>query len=113
MVVQLLYCLMYAQSIFHLHHLHEFLIFLPAVILYTFPTQVFNVIVVSVLAIYSIMFALNLLKIIVSKKNTNNRFMLKKYMVIFMFCIILSFISSLLEVYFFPNVLKLFISIYS
>lgn len=86
---------------------------LPAVILYTFPTQVFNVIVVSVLAIYSIMFALNLLKIIVSKKNTNNRFMLKKYMVIFMFCIILSFISSLLEVYFFPNVLKLFISIYS
>lgn len=84
---------------------------LLASILYTFPSQVFNIIVIIILSIYSIMFANNLLKIIGSKKG-NNRLMLKKYIVILMFCIMLSFISSLLEVYVFPNILKLVISIY-
>lgn len=83
-----------------------------ATILYTFPSQVLNMIVVMVLSIYSIMFAYNLLQIIVSKKNTNNRLMLKKYLVILMFCVIVSFISSLCEVYLFPNLLKLVISLY-
>ena len=78
---------------------------LPVVFLYVFPVQVFNVLVVGVLTIYSIMFAYNLLRVIVSKK-WNNRLMLKRYL------IILSFISSFLEVYFFPNILKIIISIY-
>ena len=82
-----------------------------ASVLYTFPSQIFNIIVVIILSIYSIMFANNLLHIITSKKG-NNRLMLKKYIVILMFCIILSFLSSLLEVYVFPNILKLIISIY-
>lgn len=83
---------------------------LIAAILYIFPSQVFNVIVVSVLTIYSIMFSHNLLKIIISKKN--NRLMLKKYIIILILCIIISFISSLIEVYIFPNLLKIIISIY-
>ena len=57
------------------------------------------------------MFSSHLFKIVLSKKG-NNRSMLKKYGVILMFCIILSFVSSVLEVYVFPKVLKLFISIY-
>lgn len=80
-------------------------------LLYTFPTQILNIIVVITLSIYSIMFANNLLKIITSKQG-NNQTMLKKYIVILMGCIIISFISSLLEVYLFPNLLKLIISIY-
>lgn len=83
-----------------------------AALLYTFPTQIINIIVISLLSIYSIMFAKNLLQIIISKKNINNRLMLKKYTVILMLCIILSFISSLLEVYIFPNILKLVIKYY-
>jgi len=83
-----------------------------ATILYTFPTQIINIIVISILSIYSLMFAKNLLQIITSKKNTNNRLMLKKYTIILMICIILSFISSLLEVYVFPNILKLVIKYY-
>lgn len=83
-----------------------------ASLVYTFPSQILNIIVISVLSIYSIMFAKNLLQIITSKHNTNNRIMLKKYSVILMFCIILSFISSLLEVYLFPNLLKLIIKYY-
>ncbi|MCI6266084.1 MAG: hypothetical protein MR598_04490 [Erysipelotrichaceae bacterium] len=83
-----------------------------ASVLYTFFSQVFHVLVVIMLSIYSIMFSKNLLYIIGSKKNSNNRLMLKKYIVILMFCIIISFISSIMEVYLFPNVLKLIISLY-
>lgn len=82
-----------------------------AILLYTFPSQIFNVIVVVVLSIYSIMFAKNLFQIILSKKG-NNRFMLKKYLFILMCGIIVSFVSSLLEVYVFPKLLKFVISFY-
>lgn len=81
-------------------------------LLYTFPAQIINIIVISILSIYSIMFSKNLLQIIISKKNTTNRLMLKKYSVILMFCIILSFISSLLEAYLFPQILKLITKYY-
>lgn len=80
-------------------------------LLYTFPVQIINIIVVMVLSIYSIMFSKNLLEIIVNKKN-NNRLIIKKYLVILLLCIILSFISSLLEVYLFPNLLKLVVKYY-
>ena len=83
-----------------------------AVLLYTFPIQIINIFVVILLSIYSIMFSKNLLEIITSKKITNNRLMLKKYIVILMICIILSFIASLLEVYVFPNLLKLVVKYY-
>ena len=79
-------------------------------LIYTFPIQIINIFVVSLLSIYSIMFSKNLLEIITSKKN-NNRLMLKKYIVILAISVILSFISSLLEVYLFPNILRL-VSIY-
>lgn len=81
-------------------------------LLYVFFGQVLNIIVVMVLAIYSIMFAKNLLQVITSKGNGNNRLMLKKYLVILMFCIIGSFLSSLLEVYVFPKTLKLIVQYY-
>ncbi len=82
-----------------------------ASILYIFPSGILNIIVVASLTIYSIMFSHNLLKIIISKKN-NNRLILKKYIIILIICIILSFISSILEVYLFPYLLKIIISLY-
>lgn len=84
---------------------------LVAILLYTFPTQIINLIVVSILSIYSIMFSKNLLQIITGKTK-NNKIMLKKYLVILMMSIILSFISSLLEAYLFPNILRLIIKYY-
>lgn len=81
-------------------------------ILYIFPHQVINIIVVAVLTIYSIMFANNLLGIIINKKAKKNS-MLKKYVIILIFCVIASFVSSILEVYLFPNILKVIISLYT
>ena len=84
---------------------------IPASILYIFPAQILNIIVICTLGIYSIMFTKNLLTIIISKK-PNNRLMLKKYTIILIFSIIISFISSLSEVYLFPNLLKLIVYLY-
>ena len=80
-------------------------------LIYVFPSQVINILVIVVLSIYSIMFTNNLIRIIVSKSG-NNRLMLKKYCVILVFSIIFSFISSLFEVYVFPYLLKIIINIY-
>lgn len=81
-------------------------------IIYAFPSQILNLLLVILITIYSIMFTKHLFKIITSKKSLNNRIMLKKYLIIFLFCIVLTFLSSLLEVYLFPRLLKLVISFY-
>lgn len=83
-----------------------------ASLLYVFPTQVFNSLVVVVLTIYSIMFANNLLGIIMNKKKSNNRTMIKRYTVILFGCVVISFISSGLEIYLFPNLLRIIIDLY-
>ena len=82
-------------------------------LLYIFPHQIINIMVVCIFTIYSIMFSHNLLTIIVSKNFKKNRSMLKKYVIILIFGVIASFISSILEVYMFPNLLKVIISLYT
>ena len=84
---------------------------IPFALLYVFPCQIFNIFVICMLTIYSIMFTKNLLYVIVSKKGNNN-LMFKRYFVIFIICIMISFLSSILEVYLFPNMLKIIISLY-
>lgn len=83
-----------------------------ATILYTIPSQLLNIVVISVLSIYSIMFSKHLITVIMSKKAISSRRILKKYSIIFGFAIVVTLISSLLEVYLFPNLLKLIITMY-
>lgn len=85
---------------------------LIAAILYTIPSQLLNILVISLLGIYSIMFSRHLITVITSKKAISSRQMLKKYLIIFIFSILVTLISSTLEVYLFPNLLKLIISLY-
>ena len=82
-----------------------------AALVYSFPSQIIFIFVVCLLSIYSVMFSLQLLKIVFSKKG-NQRLMLKKYFVILMIAVILIFVSSLLEVYFFPRILKMVVRFY-
>lgn len=81
-------------------------------IIYMIPSQVINILLVILITIYSVMFSRHLFKVITSKKSFSSRIMLKKYLLIFLFCIILSFISSVLEVYFFPSLLRQVIKFY-
>ena len=84
---------------------------LPACLVFCFPCQILNMFAVLVLTIYSVMFSFQLLSIIVSKRK-NQSLMLKKYFVIFMMMVIVSFGSSLFESYLFPRILKMMIGIY-
>lgn len=82
-------------------------------LIYILPGQLLSIIAISILTIYSIMFAKNLLEIIITKRIKKNNHMTKKYIIILIISIILSFISSISEVYIFPNILKVIISIYT
>ena len=80
--------------------------------MYMIPSQIINILLVILITIYSIMFSRHLFRIITSKKSFSSRIMLKKYLIIFLFCIIFSFISSVLEVYVFPSLLRQVIKFY-
>ena len=65
-----------------------------------------------ILGIYSVIFSIHLIKLIMQKKNSNNN-IFKKYFVIFIFAIISSVISALSDAYLLPNLVKLVIGLYT
>lgn len=80
--------------------------------IYIFPSQIINIIAIMVLGIYSVIFSIHLIKLIMQKKNSNNN-IFKKYFVIFIFAIISSVISALSDAYLLPNLVKLVIGLYT
>lgn len=80
--------------------------------IYVFPSQIINIIAIMVLGIYSAIFSIHLIKLIMQKKNSNNN-IFKKYFVIFIFAIISSVISALSDAYLLPNLVKLVIGLYT
>ena len=82
-------------------------------ILYTLFGQLLNIITISMLTIYSIMFTSNLLKqIIKSKYNLNLPKHFKNYTLIFLITIIITIISSLSETFLFPTLIKIIIKLF-
>ena len=81
--------------------------------LYLIFGQLLNIIIISLLTIYGIMFTGKLFKLIF--KNQGNHDILnffKNYLIILVFSIIISFLSSLLEVFVFPAIIKIIIKIF-
>lgn len=74
--------------------------------IYVFPSQIINIITIIILGIYSIIFSLYLIKLIMQRK-ANNRNIFKKYIIIFIFSILASVISSLYDSYLLPNLLNI------
>ena len=95
------------SSIFLTYHFKG----IVGVLVYVVPSQLINLFLLFLLTVYSLMFSWYLIKMIFFKKG-RERSSLKRYFVIFVFCILFSFLSSVLEVYVFPKVLKLFVSFY-
>jgi stage II sporulation protein M len=81
-------------------------------LIYLLFGQLINIFVIIIIGIYGFMFSLNLLKLIFNKKKDNGRKMMKKYIIILIICIVISFISSVLESFVLPNILKFIIGIY-
>lgn len=82
-----------------------------ASLLYAFFVQILNVFVICVMAIYSLMFSYHLFRKIYGK-NVIRKKMFKRYFFILMVCVVVSFISSFMEAFVFPNLLKVIIGLY-
>lgn len=77
---------------------------------YTFPHQLIYLLIWLLICFYALSFALKIINILFFKKNINLRENFKKYVKIFVICILASIICSLFETYITPNIIKLFIS---
>ena len=83
-------------------------------ILYLLFGQLFNIVAIIILSIYSIMFTIKLFKLIF-KNNPNNHNILKffkNYLLILIIVIIINVISSLCETFILPALIKLIIKLY-
>ncbi|MBQ8193083.1 MAG: stage II sporulation protein M [Bacilli bacterium] len=86
---------------------------LLAAFIYLFPSSIINIIVTLMIGVYSVLFTINLWKIIFMRdKNVNMKKFLKKYFFILIISIILCLISSLMESYLVPAIMKLFIKVF-
>lgn len=86
---------------------------LLAALIYVFPTSIINILVCLLLGVYSVLFTINLWKIIFLKeKNYNMKKFIKKYFLVLILCIILILISSLTEGFLIPSLLKLVIKLF-
>ena len=78
-----------------------------ASVIYAFPTSVINIIVALILGSYSIIFTINLWKVIFMKdKNYNTGRFFKKYLLILGITTILVMLSSVTESYLVPSIFK-------
>jgi len=75
---------------------------------YIFPHQIINLIIISFMGLYALKVSLSLIKLIISKKQINFKVIMKKYFGVLIICIILGIISSLLEAFVCPYIIKLF-----
>ena len=86
---------------------------LLAAFIYIFPTSIINIIITLIIGVYSILFVINLWKLIFIKdKSINMKNFLKKYLLILIITVILCLISSLTEAYVVPAILKLVIKVF-
>ena len=74
---------------------------------YVLLGELLNIIAITFISIYSLMVCIYLIKIIISKRKYSFKNLFKKYLIIFIIAIILSFISSMLEGYLFIKVVSL------
>lgn len=81
-------------------------------IIYIFPHNIINIIIIISLTVYSIIFSAALIKQIIGKR-VNILQLLKKYTVIYLSSLILITISSLYEVYITPFLYDLITKLYS
>lgn len=84
-----------------------------ASIIYAFPTSVINIIVALILGSYSIIFTINLWKVIFMKdKNYNTGRFFKKYLLTLGITTILVMLSSVTESYLVPSIFKVIIKLF-
>ena len=77
--------------------------------LYIFPHQVINIIMLTILMTYALSLSFKLISSFFKKKTIDFKIIMKKYLVILLFSLLISIISSLLEVFLMPKLIKMVI----
>lgn len=80
--------------------------------LYLLFGQVFNILIILLVGIYSFSFSIQLIKILSSKKKVKNTGVVRKYLIILIGAIIFTFITSMLETFVLPNIIKIIIKLF-
>ena len=75
---------------------------------YIFPHQLINLVVISFIGLYALKVSVSLIKLIISKKQINFKIIMKKYFGVLIICSILMLISSSLESFLCPYIIKMF-----
>ena len=81
-------------------------------LLYLLFGQLLNIIVILILTIYSLMFSWQLIRMIFKDNNIHIKRFLKNYLIILVFAIFISIISSIGETFLLPALVKLIIKLY-
>lgn len=79
---------------------------IPITIIYTIPL-IINLFLLTFLGYYGIIFSKNLNKLLFLKKEINFKNIMKRYIKLLIFSILITILSSLIEIYIIPNILKL------
>ena len=80
--------------------------------LYLLFGQIFNILIILLVGIYSFSFSIQLIKTLSSKKKTKNTGVVRKYLIILISAIIFTLIATLLETFVLPNIIKIIIKLF-
>ena len=81
-------------------------------LIYLLFGQLFNIIIILTISIYSVSFSLELLKTIFKDNNNSFKKNIKKYLYILIISLVISIISALFESFILPAIIKLFIKLF-
>lgn len=80
--------------------------------LYLLFGQIFNILIILLVGIYSFSFSIQLIKTLSSKKKAKNTGIVRKYLIILIGAMIFTLIASLLETFVLPNIIKIIIKLF-
>ena len=80
--------------------------------LYLLFGQIFNILIILLVGIYSFSFSIQLIKTLSSKKKARNTGVVRKYLIILIGAIIFTLIATLLETFVLPNIIKIIIKLF-
>ena len=81
-------------------------------IIYVFPHQILNLMIVLILGIYSVMFTIHLYNVILGNRNTGIRTFLIKYLYILIIACVVSLVTTFFEILLTPALFKLIIKLF-
>lgn len=81
-------------------------------LIYLFPNQLLNIVIISLIGIYSIYFTKNLYRFIFGDKTINFKTIIKRYFYVLILCVVATMFTSLIETFVTPAIFKLVIKLF-